>query len=117
VVPGGIVRSSVWETAVTCATAAAICVFGWKYTLITPTPGIDWDSMCLDVVDAGREGTLCGGDDARFHVVDGQARQRPDDADDRDVDLGEDVRRGPHHGYRAEQHDEQHHHHERIRPT
>ena len=60
VVPGGLVRRSCCETAVTSAIAAPIWVFGWKKTLITPTPGIVCDSMCsmsfTEVVNARSEG-------------------------------------------------------------
>ena len=42
--PGGASRSKVLETAPIWAIAAPISVPGWKYTFMTPTPGIDCDS-------------------------------------------------------------------------
>ena len=46
VVPGGIVRSTVWAMAVTCDTAASMCAFGWKKTFTTEMPASVCDSMC-----------------------------------------------------------------------
>ena len=46
VIPGGMTFSSVWQVAVTWATAASIRAPGWKYTRITPTPVSDWLSTC-----------------------------------------------------------------------
>lgn len=43
--PGGIARRIVWHRALTCASAPAISVSGWKYTLTTPVLSTDWDSM------------------------------------------------------------------------
>ena len=37
-VPGGMMRSSVWAMAVTCASAISTLAFGWKYTRMTETP-------------------------------------------------------------------------------
>ena len=46
VMPGGKFRTALWLIAVTWATALAMFVFGWKKTLMTPTPLRDCDSMC-----------------------------------------------------------------------
>lgn len=55
--PGGIARRIVWHRALTCASAPAISVSGWKYTLTTPVLSTDWDSMrsmSLTVVESAR---------------------------------------------------------------
>ena len=49
----------------------------------------------LDVVDGGRQRALVAGDDAVGHLGRGEAAVVPDDADDRDVDVREDVGRRP----------------------
>jgi len=46
------------------------------------------------VVDGGGEGALTNGDDAAFHLCGGEAGVSPDDGDDWDVNVGEDVFRG-----------------------
>ncbi len=71
----------------------------------------------LDAVDRRGHGAFGHVDDALLHVVGRDARVRPDDADDRDVDLREDVR-----GHREERQDAQHedehgHHHEGVGPA
>ncbi len=38
VVPGGMIRSRVWQMEVTCATPASTFAPSWKKTLITATP-------------------------------------------------------------------------------
>ena len=38
IVPGGRMRSSVWQIAVTCATAMSILTLGWKYNRMIDTP-------------------------------------------------------------------------------
>ena len=43
---GGSTRRIVCWMAVISATASSILTFGWKNTLMTPTPFIDWLSMC-----------------------------------------------------------------------
>ena len=48
----------------------------------------------LDVVDGGGEGALADGDDASFHLGGGEAAVGPDDGDDGDIDVGEDILRG-----------------------
>jgi len=45
----------------------------------------------LDVVDGGGERALADGDDAAFHLVWRQTVVGPDDGDDGDIDVGEDV--------------------------
>ena len=44
--PAGRPRKRVWAIAVIWATAISILAFGWKNTLMTPTPYMDCDSMC-----------------------------------------------------------------------
>ena len=44
-IPGGRIRSTVFETELICAIAAPMSVPGWKNTRIIPTPGIDCDSI------------------------------------------------------------------------
>src|SRR5205807_8757255 len=53
-------------------------------------------------------------------VLDGvrrEPRELPDDRDDRDVDLGEDVDRRPRDGEHAPDGDQHRHHDERVRPA
>jgi hypothetical protein len=63
----------------------------------------------LDVVDGGGEGALADGDDAAFHLGGRQARVAPDDGDDRDIDVGEDVLGGLNGRTNAEQEDQERH--------
>ena len=69
----------------------------------------------LDVVDRGRHAALEIGDDPAFHLLGGEAVVAPDDADDRDVDVGEDVGRHPHDRQRADDQDQERQHDERVR--
>ena len=68
----------------------------------------------LDVVDGGGERALVVGDDALLHLLGRQARVVPDDRDDRDVDVREDVGRHPEDGDDAQDDDEHRHHDERV---
>ena len=45
VTPGGIARNAVWQEDVICAIALPMSIPGWKNTLMSPTPGIDSDSI------------------------------------------------------------------------
>ena len=47
----------------------------------------------LDIVDGGGHGALEDGDDALFHLLGREAAVGPDDADDRNIDIGEDIHR------------------------
>jgi len=68
----------------------------------------------LDVVDRGRHGALEVRDDAAFHLLRREAGVAPDDADYRDVDVGEDVGRHPQDGERADDQYQQRQHDERV---
>ena len=68
----------------------------------------------LDVVDVRGEAALEAGDDALLHLLRRQARVHPQDADDGDVDVGEDVDRHGDDGRAAEDGDEDGHHDEGI---
>ena len=81
---------------------------------MTPTPSSDWLSMCsMSLTEVGQH-ALVDEDDARFDLVGGHAGVLPDDADDRDVDLREDVRGHAVDADRAEDGDQQRHHDERV---
>ena len=61
VVPGGMIRSNVWQIEVIWATPASTLAPSWKYTLMTATPLYDWDSICsmsLTVVVIARSQTV-----------------------------------------------------------
>ena len=68
----------------------------------------------LDAVDRGGQDALVDEDDARLDLVGGHAGVLPDDADDRDVDVREDVRGHAVDADRAEHRDQQGHHDERV---
>ncbi len=71
----------------------------------------------LDVVHRRGQVALVDRDDAVGHLVRRQAAVVPDDADDRDVDVGEDVSRRAGDGERAHHQDEQSQHHKGVRPS
>ena len=91
--PGGMERRMVCEMAVICAVAASSFAPGWKKTLMTADALERLALDVLDVVDRRGEAALVVGDDALVHLLGGEAAVAPDDRDDRDVDLREDVRR------------------------
>ena len=68
----------------------------------------------LDVADLGGQSALVVVDDAAGHVVRQQPVIGPDDADDRNVDVGKDVGRRQQRGADAEQGDDDREHDERI---
>src|SRR5262249_19876598 len=70
----------------------------------------------LDVVDRGGQDALVEVDDPGFNLVGRHAGVLPDHADDRDVDLGEDVRGHAVNGHRAEDGYQQGRHDKRVRP-
>ena len=115
VVPGGICLRTVCEIAVTCAVAASILAPGWKKILMTDDAGERLALDVLDVVDGRGERALVVRDDALLHLLGRQARVVPDDGDDRDVDVREDVRRHPEDRDRRHQQDDDGHHDERVR--
>jgi len=68
---GGMMRRTVCDVAVICATPASTRAFGWKNTLITDTPGSDCDSMCsisLTVVVKARSAIV----EIRFSISSGE---------------------------------------------
>ena len=68
-----------------------------------------------DPVHARRQRILAVGRDPLLHLRRAQSGILPDDGDDRDVDLGKDVRRHRQHGGRAEKQDEHSQHVEGMR--
>jgi hypothetical protein len=68
----------------------------------------------FDVVDGGRQRALERRRDAPGHLVRRQPRVLPDDADDRNADVGKDVGRRSQSGERADDQDQQRQHDERI---
>ena len=68
----------------------------------------------LDVVDGGRQRALELRRDAPGHLIGRQTGILPDDADDRNADVGEDVGRRSQRGQRADDQDQQRQHDERI---
>ena len=71
----------------------------------------------LDVVDRRRQGPLVAPDDPVRHLRRGQAAVAPHRADDRDVDVGEDVDRRPADDDRRHEDDHDRENHEGVRPT
>ena len=69
----------------------------------------------FDVVDRRRHRPLEVRDDPAFHLLRGKTVVAPDDADDRDVDVREDVGRHPQDAERADDEHEQREHDERVR--
>ena len=95
VVPGGNWRNCVCETAVICATAMSIFTVGMEVDLHHRDAVERLRLDVLDVVDRGGQRALRDGDDALLHLLRREAGVVPDDADDRDVDVRENVdRRG-----------------------
>ncbi len=85
--PVGREWSTAWEAAASCATAASTLAPAWK-NLDDGEAGERLRLHVLNVVDRGGEGALAAdGDD----LGRGDAGVRPDDANDGDVDFGEDV--------------------------
>ena len=68
----------------------------------------------LDVVDGRGEDALVVGDDPLLHLLGRQAGVVPDDGDDRDVDVREDVRGHPDDGEPAHDRDQHRHHDEGV---
>src|SRR6267378_3894310 len=103
VIPAGICFSTVCETAVTCACAAATSV----------------ERLALDVLDVahgGRQRAFVVVNDASRHVFRREAVIGPDDRHDGDRYIREDVRRRAQRGASAENEVEDRQNHERIRP-
>ena len=92
-IPAGSCFKIVWDIDVTCACAALMLTVGWKKILTTPMPGKRLRFDMLDVVDRGRNRALVGRDDPARHVVRRQAGIAPDRRDDRDPDVGKNIRR------------------------
>src|SRR3989442_1508632 len=94
---------------------------GWRATLRDPTlPPDAGERLRLDVLDAvdGRGHRALGdGDHAALDLVRRESVVIPDDRDDGDVDLGEDVDRGSHDRQHAADGDQQRHHDEGVRPA
>jgi hypothetical protein len=93
VVPGGMVRSSVWLIAVTSASAAPMLGVGVEEDADQPDAGERLRLDVLDAVDGGRHGPLGYRDHAALDLGGEEPAVLPDDRDDGDVDLGEDVDR------------------------
>jgi hypothetical protein len=71
----------------------------------------------LDVVHRRGQVALVDRHDARRHLVGREAAVVPDDRDDRNVDVGEDVSRRTGDRQRAHHEDEQGEHDKRVRPS
>ena len=115
VMPGGSWRTCVCIAATTCAIAVWMLAVGWKNTLMTRDAGERLRLDVLDVADGGGQAALALAGDALAHLLRRQAVVVPDDADHRDVDLGEDVRRHVAQRERRGQHDQHRHHDEGVR--
>ena len=115
VMPGGSWRTCVCSDATTCAIAVWMFAVGWKNTLMIVMPASDCDSMCsMSLTVVVRPRSVCAGD-ALPHFLRRQAVVVPDDADDGDIDLGEDIRRHVQQRERRRQDDQHRHHDERVR--
>ncbi len=69
----------------------------------------------LDVVDVRSEAALETGDDALFHFFGRQSGINPQDADDRDIDIGKDIHRHSDDGRPAQDGDQDRHDDKGIR--
>ena len=87
---------------------AAISLHDGEYTSILEL------SQMLDVVDGGGQDTFGGPRDARAQLLRREAVIAPDDADDGDVDVRQNVRRHGQQHVRRGQHDHQRHDDERV---
>ena len=87
---------------------------GWKKILTTAMPLSDCDSMCstslTSVVTKRSEFEVM----RCFHLLRLEAGVVPDQADDRNVDVREDVGGRARDDDRGEQHDDERHHDERV---
>ena len=70
----------------------------------------------LDVVDRRRHAALRLGEHAAGHLIRRQARIRPDDGDDRNFNVREDIDRRAHRRQWPDDHDDQGQHHEGVWP-
>ena len=70
----------------------------------------------LDAIDRGRQDALVDEDEPGFDLVGGHAGELPDDRDDRDVDVREDVRGHAVDADPAQDGDQQRHDHEGVCP-
>ena len=89
---------------------------GLKENLDHADAGVGGRLDVLDVVDRRRQRALELGGDAPRHVVGRQAGVLPDDADDRDADVGKDVGGRAQRRERAEDQDQQRQHDEGVGP-
>src|SRR6476661_3016333 len=105
--PGGSSLSTVCDAAVTCASAAAMVHVLLKEALDHAIAAQRLRFDVLDVADLRGQVALIEVDDAPGHVVRRKPVVGPDHADDRDVDVGEDVDRGAPRGEHAEDGDDQ----------
>ena len=112
--PGGILRTALVICAVTCATAISICTLGWKIDPDDRDAVVGLRLDVFDVVDVGGEAALEVGDDALLHFVGREAAVLPEDADDGDVDIGENIDRHGDDGGSAQDGDEDRHDDEGI---
>ena len=116
-VPGGSCRSCVCDDRGHLRDRGSMFAPGWKKTLTTAMPRSDCDSMCSMSLTVVVSDALVDRDDPRRHLLGGQAAVVPDDRDDRDVDVREDVGRRPRDGERPDHQDQQRQHDERVRPS
>jgi hypothetical protein len=102
VVPWGRKRNWVCDTAVICAMAVAMRDVGLEINLHHPNAHQRLRFNVVDIVDRGGQRALSQGDDAVGHIHRGEALILPNDADHRNIDVGENVDRGIQNGERTE---------------
>ena len=78
------------------------CNFGLEINLHYGNPVEGLRFNMVDIVDDGGEVALAEGDDAVGHIHRGKALVLPNDANDRNIDVGENIGRGIQNGKRAE---------------
>ncbi len=116
VVPGGNCRSWVWEMAVTCAMALLMSACGWKKYLYYRDPVQRLRLDVLDVIDQRGQGAFGLEDDAVRHFLRIEAAVVPNDADDRNIDIRENVGGRREDDQRPENQQQQRKYNEGIRP-
>ena len=111
--PGGSCRSTVCDTAVICVSARWTSAPGWKNILMIERPATVCDSMC-SMLSTTVVMNRSKRDDPVFHLLRGEAGIVPGDADDRNVNVRENVGGRALQHDRSNQQDDQRGHDERI---
>ena len=99
-----------------CASASSTLAFGWKIDADDRDAAVRLRFDVLDVVDRGGQRSLEDGDDALLHLLRRKAAVTPDDADDRNIDVRENIDRHGDDGAYAQDGDQHCHDDEGVGP-